>query len=172
MALSPANNKGVACCWAATGPRITPRLTAGFKHKAFTMWERAFWAREDVRLLGQTVKILSSSLRFADLCLESGLCSRLFGRKDVRGISRWLRRTIGFNYLMVSLAFFASSSPRIPTPVGVWQGAREDSWTLTEFSLALLEPSLTPPVPPSSSKKKRSHVRSLSQPPWPLNIAR
>lgn len=131
------------------------------------MWKRSIRAREGVRLLGQTIKFLSPSLQFADFCLEAGLCSRLSVRKDVRGISCWLPRTIGFIYLMVSLAFFTSSSPRIPTPVGVWQGAREDSWTPTEFSLALLEPCLTPPPPSSYSKKKRSHVRSLSQPPPP-----
>lgn len=135
------------------------------------MWKRSIRVREGVRLLGQTVKFLSSSLQFADFCLEAGVWPRLSVRKDVRGIGRWLPRTTGFIYLMASLAFFASSSPRIPTPVGVWQGAREDSWTPTEFSLALLEPSLTPP-PSSYSKKKRSHVRSLSQPPPPLNIAR
>lgn len=135
------------------------------------MWKRSIRAREGVRLLGQTMKFLSSSLQFADFCLEAGLCSRLSVRKDVRGISRWLPRTMEFIYLMVSLAFFASSSPRIPTPVGVWQGAREDSWTPTEFSLALLEPSLTPP--PFKLLEEEKKPCQISEPASaPLNIAR
>lgn len=74
---------------------------------------------------------------------------------------------------MVSLAFLTSSSPRIPTPVGVWQGAREDSWTPTEFSLALLEPSLTPPPLLLKLLEEEKKPCQISEPAsGPLNIAR
>lgn len=48
----------------------------------------------------------------------------------------------------------------------MWQGAREVSWTPTEFSLALGSLfSHTPPLSERKKEEKKSHVRSLGQPP-------
>lgn len=139
---------------------------AGHNHRASTWWTRPFCPREDGRRLGQTVKLLSSSLQSPDLT-SSRASSCLPVLNDGCGIRRWLPRSIGSIYLMASLALSPFLSSRIPTRVGMWQGAREISWTRRSSpstSWSLLSP---PPPFRSFLKKKKSHVRSLSQPPPP-----
>lgn len=80
------------------------------------------------------------------------------------GIMCWMPPSNNWPHLLdvIARAFPFLLAPDSDRSRGV-AGAREVSWTPTELSLALLEPSLTPL--PFRKKEKKSHVRSLSRPP-------
>lgn len=73
---------------------------------------------------------------------------------------------------MVSLDLVLFFSPRVPTGVGMWQGAREVSWTPTEFSLALLEHFSRPLPRKENNQNKPCQIQISGPASAPFDIVR
>lgn len=105
-------NKGVACCWATTGPRITPRPNGGALTQGIHMVEQGHSGdREDDGVTDHPdgeAPACPCTPRSLELVSSWASFPRSTALDDVCGKNCWQSRTIGLLYSTVSIAPFSS----------------------------------------------------------------
>lgn len=124
-------NKGVACCWATTGPRITPRLNGGALTQGIHMVEQGRSGdREDDGVTVADDEAPAVGLRGSSGWCRAGPRPAFDGTlDDVCGKNCCPSRTIGYFYSTTSIALISVSDidRDVAGRKGCWLGPKRDS---------------------------------------------